>query len=80
VRNCLTFAIYAKWKLGGKIIIHSWSGAWRKQEWPPIPHFALKKKNGTTVHYLASCKNLPLHKMFDFDGEVEFRKKPKRLK
>jgi hypothetical protein len=78
VRNCITFVLYAKYKLGGKIIIHSWSGAWRKREWPKLPHFALRLKDGKIIHYQAKETNLPLHKMLDFDGTVEFIKKRKR--
>jgi hypothetical protein len=72
MRNCLTFVFFAKLKFGGKIIVHSWSGAWRKQEWPVMPHFALKTKCGTLVHWKARAKNLPLWKMWDFDGDVIF--------
>jgi hypothetical protein len=78
MKNCLTFALYAKWRLKrGKIIIYSWSGAWRKTEWPRTPHFALLIEN-TIIHYdsLTSSK-LPIWKMINFEGRI-FRKKSKQ--
>jgi hypothetical protein len=78
MRNCITFVLYAKTKLKGKIEIHSWSGAWRRQEWPVLPHLALKLEDGTLVHYKAHAKNLPLLKMWNFDGDVVFEKRKNR--
>ena len=79
MRNCLTFVLYAKIKLKGKIVVHSWSGAWRKQEWPVMPHFAVKLDDGRLVHYKAHAKNLPLWEMWDFDGDVVFERKNLRF-
>lgn len=78
MKNCLTMVLYAKFRLKkGKIVIMSWSGAWRKQEWPKIPHFALKINN-CYIHYDADNKKLSLWKILNFSGKFKRKHIKKR--
>ncbi len=74
MKNCLTIVLLAKWRLKqGELVIMSYSGAWRKHEWPVIPHFGLKMGN-TIIHYKADNLRLPLHKMLNFGGKIVRKK------
>jgi hypothetical protein len=74
-RNCLTFVIYARWRLKrGKIVIICWSGAWRKQEWPPLPHLGVQVDDKYIVHYQAHDRNLPLKRILSFKGKPALRR------
>jgi hypothetical protein len=75
MRNCVTVVLAARWRLGrGRIILMSWSGAWRSTEWPRVPHFGLKVDNKYIIHYHASDSNLPLHRMLNFYGKVKLKR------
>ena len=74
LKNCLTMMVLLRWRLReGKIFIHSWSGAWRKTEWPKTPHFALKTKSHI-FNYKADNCNLPIWKILNFSGKIKKHK------
>jgi hypothetical protein len=58
----------------GKIVIMSWSGAWRKYEWPPLPHLGLLVDDKYIIHYQAYDRNLPLKRIIDFEGKVAIKR------
>jgi hypothetical protein len=75
MRNCLTVVFTAWWRLKrGRLVIMSWSGAWRSQEWPPVPHFGLKVDDRYIIHYQADATNLPLWQMHNFSGKVKLKR------
>jgi hypothetical protein len=71
MRNCITIMLIAwvRFRRGRPVIV-SWSGAWRSQEWPPVPHIGLLVGD-TVVHYDSEDKNLSLVRMLNFNGRVK---------
>lgn len=77
MKNCVTIVLVAWWRLKkNRPVFMGWSGAWRRYEWPKVPHFGLKVDDKYIIHYHASDRNLPLWKMLNFEGKI----KRKRIK
>lgn len=57
--NCLTMALYAQVRMGGRLIVLKWM-------WP-FPHFGVLKGD-TVIHWFAWEDKLPWWRQFHYNG------------